>query len=937
MTIRNKFLLLLLAIFLPAFGIMVLSGFDERSREIASATNHAELLVQSMAAQQGQIAAGTKQMLSTLAQLPEVQRLDANACNELFHELNERNPYYSTISAATPDGNMFAASTPFLPNSVNLSDRKHVKDVIRTLNFSAGEYILGRVSNVHSINYTFPILDAGGSLTAIVIAGFRLDDYSEFITKAKLPEGSAVIVTDHAGVRLFRIPESEAVAPGKPLPRSTFQIISGTSDHGTFERAGEDGIERIYAFQHLRLRENAPPYLYILIGIPKDKIIEKANLEMLRNLMFLGITAALAMCLAWVFGYFTLLKPISLLSGAVRRVGGGDLATRTGLRHTPDELGKLAKSFDDMAALLETRNNESRNAEEALRESEEKYRALIETTGTGYKIMDREGVLIDANLEYARLSGHDTIQEIKGRRVAEWTAPYDREKHAEALKQIVREGFTRSLEIDYVNSSGRTTPVEVNASLIQTANGPLILSICRDITERRKAEAELQDAYEGLEVKVAERTNELGATNEQLRAEIEERKEIEEALRESRRKFEELADLLPQSVFETDANGTFTFLNQAGYATFEVAPADLEGGLSFQDLIVPEETKKLEDYRSRILAGEKISFLEVSALNKKSGSKFPAALYSSVIYASGIETGIRGIFVDLSERKKMEAELRRAEKLESIGQLAAGIAHEINTPAQYTGDNIRFLEESFKGLERVFELYDSLVDSLRTGKPYENIIGKIEATAGESDLEYIREEIPNAILQSMEGIERISEIVLAMKEFSHPGADEKKNIDLNRAIENTITVARNEWKYVADVVTDFDPNLPLVPCLPGEINQVVLNMIVNAAHAITEKLKDGLEQKGMITVATRRRAECAEILIRDTGNGIREEIRSKIFDPFFTTKEVGKGTGQGLAISHSVIVDKHSGSISFETEGGVGTTFIVRLPILDTPGQEEHR
>jgi PAS domain S-box-containing protein len=488
-----------------------------------------------------------------------------------------------------------------------------------------------------------------------------------------------------------------------------------------------------------------------------------------------------------------------------------------------------------------------------------------------------------------------------------------------------------------VNSSGRTTPVEVNASLIQTANGPLILSICRDITERRKAEAELQDAYEGLEVKVAERTNELGATNEQLRAEIEERKEIEEALRESRRKFEELADLLPQSVFETDANGTFTFLNQAGYATFEVAPADLEGGLSFQDLIVPEETKKLEDYRSRILAGEKISFLEVSALNKKSGSKFPAALYSSVIYASGIETGIRGIFVDLSERKKMEAELRRAEKLESIGQLAAGIAHEINTPAQYTGDNIRFLEESFKGLERVFELYDSLVDSLRTGKPYENIIGKIEATAGESDLEYIREEIPNAILQSMEGIERISEIVLAMKEFSHPGADEKKNIDLNRAIENTITVARNEWKYVADVVTDFDPNLPLVPCLPGEINQVVLNMIVNAAHAITEKLKDGLEQKGMITVATRRRAECAEILIRDTGNGIREEIRSKIFDPFFTTKEVGKGTGQGLAISHSVIVDKHSGSISFETEGGVGTTFIVRLPILDTPGQEEHR
>ena len=172
-----------------------------------------------------------------------------------------------------------------------------------------------------------------------------------------------------------------------------------------------------------------------------------------------------------------------------------------------------------------------------------------------------------------------------------------------------------------------------------------------------------------------------------------------------------------------------------------------------------------------------------------------------------------------------------------------------------------------------------------------------------------------------------------MKEFSHPGKNEKTSIDLNKAIESTTTVARNEWKYVADMVTRFDPELPFVPCLPGEFNQVILNMIINATHAIAER-GNGPAGKGTITISTHAQGQFAEIRISDTGAGIPENIRTKIFDPFFTTKEVGKGTGQGLAISRSVIVDKHGGSIHFETEVGQGTTFIIKLPLSDTPGLE---
>ncbi|MBI3300896.1 MAG: HAMP domain-containing histidine kinase [Deltaproteobacteria bacterium] len=181
----------------------------------------------------------------------------------------------------------------------------------------------------------------------------------------------------------------------------------------------------------------------------------------------------------------------------------------------------------------------------------------------------------------------------------------------------------------------------------------------------------------------------------------------------------------------------------------------------------------------------------------------------------------------------------------------------------------------------------------------------------------------------------MTKIVRAMKEFSHPGSEEKVETDLNRAIETTITVARNEWKYVAELATDLDSSLPPVPCLPGEFNQVILNLIINAAHAIAVVVSEGSTSKGTITVSTRHDGDWAEIRVSDTGTGIPEAIRAKIFAPFFTTKEVGKGTGQGLAIAHSVIVDKHKGTIGFETEVGRGTTFIIRLPLASAPAHPE--
>jgi PAS domain S-box-containing protein len=278
------------------------------------------------------------------------------------------------------------------------------------------------------------------------------------------------------------------------------------------------------------------------------------------------------------------------------------------------------------------------------------------------------------------------------------------------------------------------------------------------------------------------------------------------------------------------------------------------------------------------------------------------------------------------EREKMEVQLRHAQKLESIGQLAAGLAHEINTPTQYIGDNVHFLGDAFDELHNLFVEYDLLLAAAKHGEVPKEMIEAVANAVQEAHASYLMEEIPKAIQQTREGVGRVTSLIQAMKEFSYPGGKEKVPVDLNRAIESTITVARNEWKYVADMKTDYDSSLPMVNCLPSEFNQVILNLVINAAHSIEDVVGRNGTRKGTITVQTRNCPEWAEVRITDSGNGIPENIRSRIFDPFFTTKEVGKGTGQGLAIARNVIVDKHGGTIHFETQERKGTTFVVRLP-----------
>jgi two-component system NtrC family sensor kinase len=389
-----------------------------------------------------------------------------------------------------------------------------------------------------------------------------------------------------------------------------------------------------------------------------------------------------------------------------------------------------------------------------------------------------------------------------------------------------------------------------------------------------------------------------------------ERQNLADALAHERNVLRTMIDLIPAFIYCKDAQSRFTGCNKLVANRMGVTPDDLIGKTDF-DFFPREMAEKFyNDEQALLKSGKPLIDIEELAFDKLSGTNRVILTSKVPLHdAAGNLTGLVGTGFDITERKAAEERMASSDRLESIGRLAAGVAHEINTPIQYLNDSVSFIRE---GVEELLAYIDKLHGSM-PAKPTEN-----------EDVEYMREELPPALTRVADGLSRIAEIVRSMKHFSHADQREMSAVDLNVAIASTLVMARSEYKDVADVETDY-ATLPPVTCHGGQINQVVLNLVVNSAHAIADFVgKHG--GRGKITVKTSVEPEHVLISITDTGGGIPEGIRVRIFDPFFTTKEVGRGTGQGLSIARNVIVKGHGGQLDFDTEMGKGTTFHVRLP-----------
>jgi PAS domain S-box-containing protein len=575
-------------------------------------------------------------------------------------------------------------------------------------------------------------------------------------------------------------------------------------------------------------------------------------------------------------------------------------------RYSAPMLGKNGTYYGRMWTFRDI--TERKRMEESLRHSEEKFRGLVENFRDAIVTVDpATGKFSSANPAAIKMFGAKNEAELLAfdpgslspERQADGSLSAEK---ARLVAASVNDGV-QHFEWIHRRVSGEEFFADVLLTRMERDGKPAILATVRDITERKLAEEELRWKTAFLEAQV----------NSSL-----------------------------DGILVVDEQGMKILQNQRMTDLFKIPrylAADKAAVTQRQwiaDMTIDSERflKKIHYLYSQ---PNEISRDE---LELKDGTILD--LYSSpVIDQGGKYYGRIWAFRDITarkraevERQRMELQLRQSQKLESVGQLAAGIAHEINTPTQYVGDNTRFVRDSFAAVAKVLDSHEALLAAAKSGTVTPELLARSEEILAAGDLDYLRGQIPQALNETLEGVERVSKIVRAMKDFSHPGGSEKSPADLNRAIESTVTMARNEWKYVADLKLELDAALPFVPCFLGEFNQAVLNLIVNAAHAIGDVVKKHPGTKGLITVQTRREGDYIQVRVADTGTGISEAARPKIFEPFFTTKAVGKGTGQGLAMVYGTVVNRHGGTVTFDTEVDRGTTFIIRLPLKPRPGAE---
>jgi|GEM_PF-1566557 len=718
------------------------------------------------------------------------------------------------------------------------------------------------------------------------------------------------------------------------------------------------------------------------------------------------------------------------------QVGDSDSISRLEEKYN-DEIGDLIRWFNTFLDSL----GEKRQAEEALRQSREQYRSVVENMKEGVFQTDLNGNILFLNPAWKTITGHSVDASI-GNSLLNYIHPNDRPACRHAVVELLKQDTPFChIQTRFVTNADDLRIVEVFSSLTLDGSGKPsgTVGTLNDVTEQAQFLNKLQEAKELAEAGFMEKSEELRTEHQQLLDIIEFLPDATLVVNSDRkviawnRAMEEMTGILKDQVLgQGDYVYAFPFYGRQTPILIDSLfnNADLEnnvnryierkGNTVYAEAFAPSlnegrgaylwvtasllnnpsgmvmgaiqsirditERKRAEealaaekerlavtlrsigdgvittDTNKKILllnkAAEEITgwtqekaqgysltdVLNSGEQNDDEGSRYsrtedhnpanlPAFSNQKVLMAldgtrkiitdnrspimdqNGNLLGDVLVFKDITEQNKMEAQMALSQKMEAIGQLAAGIAHEINTPLQYVGDNSIFLQSAFLKLCQAIDEYRQ--HSPEEGMELENRL----------NIPYLMKEIPEAIAQSRDGLNRVSQIVLAMKDFSHLGHKDMMYADLNKAIKSTVVISRNEWKYIADLETYLDPSLPMVNCVIDEINQVVLNMIINAVHAIVEKTGKGSGEKGKIVLKTTYGDGWAHISISDTGIGIPASITNKIFDPFFTTKDVGVGTGQGLAIAHNIIHSKHKGMIAVESIVGSGTTFVISLPI----------
>lgn len=650
--------------------------------------------------------------------------------------------------------------------------------------------------------------------------------------------------------------------------------------------------------QQLAILHNNEPIGTLEIALSTAQTQERLHQYLLSVLATILVVALVQIATLYVLFRRTLIQPLQALSAFAGAIG-----SRQKPNPTPPQgifIGELANLRDSILGMVAD-----------LSASEKKYRMIFEHSLEGIFQVSFQGRFIKANPALAEMLGHEApdllIAAIKD---IDRQLYVDDRQHPLMLQRIQAGEQITNEEVLLRHRDGHQLHCLMSMRAVGNETGAMeyLEGALIDISARKKAEQELAALNRELENLVVQRTAQLNLSNGELKS--------------SEERYRNLVESMQEGILLLDKEDRLTYTNPQMAAMLGVETAELMGTQCARFLNAQNQTV-FESHIKTAQGKQNIKF-EVSFTRPDGQTISTLVTPTTVFDQTGRYDGAFAVVTDISNMKQLQAQLLQAQKLESIGQLAAGIAHEINTPTQYVIHNVKFLQDATNELIEFLESLNTLIASAKEGRAMEEAIRNTQEEKDRLQPDVLVPEISEAFRDIFEGLGRIAGIVSSVKRFAQPDQEVASLTDLNETIESAVIVSGSQWRCVARVETDLAPDLPKVPCVPAAIDQVLLNLIVNAAHAIGEANRPDL---GLIRIESRQLADRVQIRITDSGPGIALEIQERIFDPFFTTKEVGSGSGQGLAIARKIIVDSHRGSLDFETEVGVGTTFVITLPL----------
>jgi len=759
-----------------------------------------------------------------------------------------------------------------------------------------------------TIRAIVPVHDTDGILFGLIAINMDIGRYLDEVVRL-LPDGVTGHVADQQGFYMTHSDREKLERPGFDLRwqddfpalilQQSHQQLSQYADHadqpsgmGVQTLSSVDGTNYMVAGKINFDPERPDRYLALIYGFPAS-LINSQMIPLQRNAAGIAIVLALLIGMAVFLTVKRMFSPLELLTAGANRIAEGqyDIALPQG---GAGELGSFTRAFIFMLEKIRQREQEILGLNEELRRvlREHEIQKYAIDQHAIVSITDTRGMITYANDRFCEISGYSR-EELLGRKHNVVNSGFHPESFFKDMWRTIGQGKVWKGEVLNRAKNGEIYRVDSTiVPFLDDAGKPFqYIAIRSDITRLRH---------------------------------------IQEMLHKEHAQLDRVLSTISSVLIGVGVEGEVNLWNRAAEKAFGIRREDALGKLFFAlDIRWEWAAVDRSIVESRNVG---VARLDNHKYVRADGTGGFIGASMSAIYEQGEYTGFLLIAADITRKIQLANQLQLSQKMTAIGELAAGVAHEVNTPLQYVGDNIRFLRDSFADIQSLCGKYHGLTQYCIEQGLATAWVETLQAAEVAADVDYLFEEIPVAIAQSLDGVGKAAGIVAAMKSFSHPGTD-KVMSDINKAVENTITVSRNEWKYVAEVATEFDESMPLVECLP-EINQVFLNMIVNAAHAIADKQGKNSEEKGLITIRTSHSDTYVQIEISDTGKGIPEELQSKVYDPFYTTKEVGKGTGQGLSISHNIIVDRHGGTLQLASAVGKGTTFTIRIPIIQ-PGQKE--